>query len=58
MSAESTAILTAGRSLMKRASRPIAAAAGLHLKKTDVDMEGRPIAYSETVWAGERVQSG
>ncbi|MGM4913837.1 phosphonate metabolism transcriptional regulator PhnF [Rhizobiales bacterium] len=28
----------------------------LVVQKTDVDMEGRPIAYSETVWAGERVQ--
>ncbi len=26
------------------------------VQKTDVDMEGRPIAYSETVWAGERIQ--
>ncbi|WP_117194374.1 phosphonate metabolism transcriptional regulator PhnF [Rhizobium terrae] len=28
----------------------------LVVQKTDVDMEGRPIAYSETVWAGERIQ--
>jgi GntR family phosphonate transport system transcriptional regulator len=28
----------------------------LVVQKTDVDMEGCPIAYSETVWAGERVQ--
>jgi len=25
-------------------------------QKVDVDMEGRPIAYSDTVWAGERMQ--
>ncbi|MFB9948415.1 phosphonate metabolism transcriptional regulator PhnF [Rhizobium puerariae] len=25
-------------------------------KKVDVDMKGTPIAYSETVWAGERIQ--
>jgi GntR family phosphonate transport system transcriptional regulator len=28
----------------------------LVVQKTDADMAGRPIAYSETVWAGERVQ--
>ncbi|TCL67244.1 phosphonate metabolism transcriptional regulator PhnF [Rhizobium sp. BK251] len=28
----------------------------LVVQKTDVDLKGRPIAYSETVWAGERVQ--
>lgn len=28
----------------------------LVVQKTDIDMDGRPIAYSETVWAGERVQ--
>lgn len=26
------------------------------LKKVDVDMKGTPIAYSETIWPGERVQ--
>lgn len=28
----------------------------LVVQKTDADMGGRPIAFSETVWAGERVQ--
>ena len=28
----------------------------LVVQKTDTDMAGQPIAYSETVWAGERVQ--
>ncbi|MBP1887587.1 phosphonate metabolism transcriptional regulator PhnF [Sinorhizobium mexicanum] len=28
----------------------------LVVQKVDVDMEGRPIAYSDVVWAGERMQ--
>ncbi|QRM33269.1 phosphonate metabolism transcriptional regulator PhnF [Microvirga sp. VF16] len=28
----------------------------LHQKKVDVDMKGTPVSYSESVWAGERVQ--
>ena len=39
------------RQLGQSVSRPIIA-----LKKVDVDMRGTPIAYSETVWPGERVQ--
>lgn len=39
------------RQLGQSESQPIIA-----LKKVDVDMKGTPIAYSETVWPGERVQ--
>lgn len=39
------------RQLCQDISQPIIA-----LKKVDVDMKGTPIAYSETVWPGERVQ--
>lgn len=39
------------RQLGQSVSQPVIA-----LKKVDVDMKGTPIAYSETVWPGERVQ--
>ena len=39
------------RQLDQSVSQPVIA-----LKKVDVDMKGTPIAYSETVWPGERVQ--
>jgi GntR family transcriptional regulator, phosphonate transport system regulatory protein len=39
------------RQLGQVMSQPIIA-----LKKVDVDMKGTPIAYSETIWAGEKVQ--
>lgn len=39
------------RLLGQSTSQPIIA-----LKKVDVDMKGTPIAYSETIWPGERVQ--
>jgi GntR family phosphonate transport system transcriptional regulator len=39
------------RQLDQAMSQPVIA-----LKKVDVDMTGTPIAYSETIWPGERVQ--
>jgi GntR family phosphonate transport system transcriptional regulator len=39
------------RQLDQAMSQPVIA-----LKKVDVDMKGTPIAYSETIWPGERVQ--
>lgn len=37
--------------LMQHPDQPV-----MVLQKTDVDAEGRPIGYSEAVWAGDRVQ--
>lgn len=39
------------RQLVQSQEQPV-----LVTQKVDVDMEGRPIAYSDTVWAGERMQ--
>ncbi|AYG63408.1 phosphonate metabolism transcriptional regulator PhnF [Rhizobium jaguaris] len=39
------------RHLMQDPSLPVVA-----LKKVDVDLKGMPVAYSESVWPGERVQ--